>query len=54
VLVSASAFDMAATRHFFDRSGAYRAVKPGEIAVGLIAMRIDPRTPERGRAWNNS
>jgi chromosome partitioning protein len=44
VPVSASAFDMAATRHFLDQIGAYNAVKKGEIAVGLIAMRIDPRT----------
>jgi chromosome partitioning protein len=44
VPVSPSAFDMVATRHFLDQIGEYKAVKKGDIAVGLVAMRVDPRT----------
>lgn len=44
VPVSPSAFDMGATRHFLDQIGEYKAVKKGEIAIGLVAMRVDPRT----------
>jgi chromosome partitioning protein len=42
--VAPSAFDMAATEHFLDQIGTYKAVKKGEIAIGLVAMRVDPRT----------
>ena len=42
--VSPSAFDMGATQHFLDQIGEYKAVKKGDIAIGLIAMRVDSRT----------
>jgi chromosome partitioning protein len=48
VPVSPSAFDMAATQHFLDQIRAYKAVKKGEIAIGLVAMRVDPRTHSAG------
>jgi chromosome partitioning protein len=48
VPVSPSAFDMGATRHFLDQIGEYKAVKKGEIAIGLVAMRVDPRTISAG------
>ena len=44
VPVSPSVFDMAATRHFLDQILAYKAVKKGEIAIGLVAVRVDQRT----------
>ncbi len=44
VPVSPSAFDMAATRHFLDQIGDYKAVKEGGIAVGIVGMRVDART----------
>ncbi|HVP88080.1 MAG TPA: ParA family protein [Casimicrobiaceae bacterium] len=43
-----SAFDMAATQHFLDQIGEYKAVKKGEIAIGLVAMRVDSRTNSAG------
>ena len=46
--VSPSAFDMGATQHFLDQIGEYKAVKKGEIAIGLIAMRVDSRTNSAG------
>jgi chromosome partitioning protein len=46
--VSPSAFDMGATRHFLDQIAEYKAVKKGEIAIGLVAMRVDPRTNSAG------
>jgi chromosome partitioning protein len=46
--VSPSAFDMAATQHFLDQIREYKAVKKGEIAIGLVAMRVDPRTNSAG------
>jgi chromosome partitioning protein len=48
VPVSPSAFDMGATRHFLDQISEYKAVKKGEIAIGLVAMRVDPRTISAG------
>jgi chromosome partitioning protein len=48
VPVSPSAFDMAATQHFLDQIRAYKAVKKGEMAIGLVAMRVDPRTHSAG------
>jgi chromosome partitioning protein len=48
VPVAPSAFDMAATRHFLDQIGEYKAVKKGEIAIGLVAMRVDSRTNSAG------
>jgi chromosome partitioning protein len=44
VPVAPSAFDMAATKHFLDQISAYKAVKKSEIAIGLVAMRVDSRT----------
>ena len=44
VPVSPSAFDMAATKHFLDTIGDYKAVKEGGIAVGIVGMRVDART----------
>ena len=46
--VSPSAFDMGATRHFLEQIGEYKAVKKGDIAIGLVAMRVDPRTQSAG------
>jgi chromosome partitioning protein len=48
VPVSPSAFDMGATQHFLDQIGEYKAVKKGDIAIGLVAMRVDPRTQSAG------
>jgi len=48
VPVAPSAFDMAATQHFLDQIGEYKAVKKGEIAIGLVAMRVDSRTNSAG------
>jgi chromosome partitioning protein len=48
VPVSPSAFDTAATQHFLDQIGEYKAVKKEEIAIGLVAMRVDPRTQSAG------
>jgi len=44
VPVSPSAFDMGATQRFLDQIAEYKAVKKGDIAIGLIAMRVDSRT----------
>ena len=46
--VSPSAFDMGATRHFLDQIAEYKAVKKGDIAIGLVAMRVDSRTNSAG------
>ncbi len=48
VPVSPSAFDMGATRHFLDQIAEYKAVKKGDIAIGLVAMRVDSRTNSAG------
>ena len=48
VPVSPSVFDMAATKHFLDQIRAYKSVKKGDIAIGLVAMRVDPRTHSAG------
>jgi chromosome partitioning protein len=46
--VSPSAFDMGATQHFLDQISDYKAVKKGEVAIGLVAMRVDARTHSAG------
>src|SRR5205814_1831909 len=46
--VSPSAFDMGATRHFLDQIADYKAVKKGDVAIGLVAMRVDSRTNSAG------
>jgi chromosome partitioning protein len=48
VPVSPSAFDMAATQRFLEQISDYKAVKKGDIAIGLVAMRVDPRTHSAG------
>ena len=44
VPLTPSAFDMAATRHFFTAIQNYKAVKEGALALGIVAMRVDVRT----------
>ena len=44
VPLSASTFDMAATARFLAALYEYKAVKDGDIAIGLVAMRVDART----------
>jgi len=48
VPVTPSAFDMAATQHFLDQIAEYKAVRHGDIAVGLVAIRVDSRTHSAG------
>jgi chromosome partitioning protein len=44
VPLTPSAFDMAAARHFLAAVRDYKAVRKGELALGVVAMRVDPRT----------
>jgi chromosome partitioning protein len=44
VPVAPSMFDMAASQHFLEQLRAEREVRRGKTFVGLIGMRIDPRT----------
>lgn len=44
VPLSASTFDMAATARFLETLADYKAVKHGDTALGLVAMRVDART----------
>jgi chromosome partitioning protein len=44
VPISPSWFDMDATRSFLARLAEYKAVKDGEVHIGLIGMRVDSRT----------
>jgi len=44
VPLSASTFDMAATERFLGTLADYKAVKQGDLALGLVAMRVDART----------
>ena len=44
VPLTPSAFDMAATKHFFAAIQHYKAVKEGALALGIVAMRVDVRT----------
>jgi chromosome partitioning protein len=44
VPLSASTFDMAATQRFVATLADYKAVREGDLALGLVAMRVDPRT----------
>ena len=44
VPLSASTFDMAATQRFLGTLAEYKAVKQGELSLGIIAMRVDSRT----------
>jgi chromosome partitioning protein len=42
--VSPSVFDMAATARFLQQVTEFKAVKQGGLALGLVGMRVDPRT----------
>ncbi|MEO8676803.1 MAG: ParA family protein [Casimicrobiaceae bacterium] len=44
VPLAPSAFDMAATAHFLAAIANYKAVKEDDVAIGIIAMRVDART----------
>jgi chromosome partitioning protein len=44
VPVSPSAFDMAATQHFLQTISDFKAVREGNLAIALVAMRVDART----------
>lgn len=44
VPVSPSAFDMDATRTFLNKLAEYKAIKGGEVHIGLVGMRVDSRT----------
>lgn len=48
VPLSPSAFDMAATGHFLKAIQDYKAVKEGDLAVGIVAIRVDARTLAAG------
>jgi chromosome partitioning protein len=48
VPVSPSAFDIAATQRFLDTIAEYKAVKQGDLAVGVVGMRVDSRTIAAG------
>ena len=49
VPVTPSAFDMDATQRFLDQIAQYKAIKQGEVEIGLVGMRVDSRTLQRGR-----
>lgn len=44
VPVSPSVYDMDATQRFLDIVADVRSVRRGELVVGLVGMRVDPRT----------
>ena len=44
VPLTPSAFDMAATHHFLTQIHEYKAIRKGNLALGIVAMRVDPRT----------
>ena len=44
VPLSASTFDMAATQRFLGTLAEHKAVKQGELSLGIIAMRVDSHT----------
>jgi chromosome partitioning protein len=48
VPVTPSAFDIAATQRFLDTIAEYKAVKKGDLAVGVVGMRVDSRTIAAG------
>jgi len=48
VPVSPSVFDTAATQRFLGTLGDLKAIKDGEVAVGLVGMRVDSRTRAAG------
>jgi chromosome partitioning protein len=44
VPLTPSAFDMAAAAHFLTTIQEAKAIRKGELALGIVAMRVDPRT----------
>ncbi len=44
VPLTPSAFDMAAAVHFLSAIQEVKAIRKGELALGVVAMRVDPRT----------
>ena len=44
VPLTPSAFDMAAARHFLAAIHEHKAIRKGGLALGIVAMRVDPRT----------
>lgn len=48
VPVSPSTFDMAATQTFLEAIADYKGIRDGELAVALVAMRVDARTRAAG------
>ena len=48
VPVTPSVFDISATQRFLDTIADYKAVKHGDLAVGVIGMRVDSRTIAAG------
>ena len=44
VPLTPSAFDMAATRHFLAAVQECKAIRKHELALGIVAIRVDPRT----------
>jgi len=44
VPLTPSAFDMSATQHFLAAIHDYKAVRKGELAIGIVAIRVDART----------
>ncbi len=48
VPVQPSLFDILATRHFLEELRAIKALRKGQIELGVIGMRVDPRTRAAG------
>ena len=44
VPLTPSAFDMAAAAHFLAAAQEMKAIRKGGLALGIVAMRVDPRT----------
>jgi len=44
VPISPSVFDMTATQRFLETVSEQKAVRHGELAIGIVAMRVDART----------
>jgi chromosome partitioning protein len=44
VPISPSTFDMGATKRFLETLAEYKAIKEGDVAVGIVGMRVDSRT----------
>ncbi len=44
VPVTPSVFDTSATQHFLEQIAEHKAVKEGDLAVGIVGVRVDART----------